>query len=274
MHVLDGLPVRRRGALLSAGVAMASLAAVPAVAWTTAAPPTIEIAALQGAEAESADAGDAGAGVDAAGCVAYWLQIGAFRDGANATRLVLAASKVVPADGGPALLVVQVDVGGSPLYRVLSGPHDAAGAEVRRAAFVAAAIPVSLSTSTVTGCPTPTVAPAPAPSPTPTTAAAPTVTAAPMPAPVISAEPPPAMAAGLQVQAGSFRSLEYAERRAAELNAALGSAVVAGEFAVVTVEYAGAPLHRVRSRSHARAEADGLLVLVRAVVPEAALVSV
>ncbi|MCC6435952.1 MAG: SPOR domain-containing protein [Acidimicrobiales bacterium] len=265
MHVPDGYPVRRRRSLLRAGVLGAAGAVAvsgSAVAWAGAPNPRLAALTAQAAGVQ------AGVALDSTSdCVAYWLQIGAFRDGANATRLVLAASKALPPDGGPALLIVEVDVGGSPLYRVLSGPHDAAGAEARRAAFAAAAIPVSLSTSTVRGCPAPST-------PTPTTAAAPTVTAPAPPTPVISAEPPPAMAAGLQVQAGSFRSLEYAQRRVAELNAALGSAVVAGEFAVVTAEYAGAPLYRVRSRSHARAEADGLLVLVRAVVPEAAIVSV
>jgi hypothetical protein len=43
---------------------------------------------------------------------------------------------------------------------------------------------------------------------------------------------------------------------------------------VVSVDVGGAPLYRVRSRVHARATGDALLVLVRAVFPEAALVNV
>ena len=197
-------------------------------------------------------------------CVVYWLQVGAFRDIGNATRLVGDATRIVAGDGGSSLLVAQVTMGGAPLYRVLSGPHDAATAEQRRAKFIAAGLAVSTSTSTVEG-PCSTAAPSvpvPAPAPPPTGT------------PAITAEPPPAAVAGLQVQAGSFRSLDYAQRRAAELNTALGTKVVPGEFTVVSVDMGGAPLYRVRSRVHARATADALLVLVRAVVPEAALLNV
>lgn len=231
---------RRRGVAASAAAAGVGLLAAPVLvsALPSAAPLAVSTIGVE------ASAGNAAA------CVSYWLQIGAFRDGANASRLVASASTVLPADGGPALLVAQVDVGGAPLYRVLSGPHDAAAAEARRAAFLAAGMPVSASTSTV-ACPAVT-------------------TTAP---PVISAEAP-SLTAGIQVQVGAFRSLDYAQRRADEVNAALGGAVVAGEFSVVTVEHLGAPLHRVRSRAHARAEADALLVLVRTTVPEAALVTV
>jgi cell division septation protein DedD len=207
---------------------------------------------------------DAVAPASQTACVVYWLQIGAFRDVGNATRLVGQATALIAGDGGPALLVAQIDVGGAPLYRVLSGPHDAAFAEQRRLKFQAAGVPVSASTSTVEE---------------PCGAAAPSVTVPPLGppptgTPAISAEPPPASVAGVQVQAGSFRSIDYAQRMAAELNAALGTSVVPGEFSVVSVEVGGAPLYRVRSRVHARAEGDALLVLVRTTVPDAALVNV
>lgn len=261
MAVPGGLstPLRRRASTASALVAGLGLVGVPlVVARMPDASPPLRLAIA--AEQSDATADDA-ALVDAA-CVSYWIQIGAFRDPANAARLVGEAGQLVAGDGGPSLLVVQVEVGGAPLYRVVSGPHDAAAADRRRAVFVAAGVPVSMSTSSIADCPA-----------APTTTAAPAVTAPPTTAPPpISAESP-ALTAGMQVQAGAFRSLEFAQRRAAELNAALGAAVVAGEFSVVTVDLNGAPLYRVRSRPHARAEADALLVLVRSIVAEAALVN-
>lgn len=219
-----------------------------------------------------------GAGVGAQSgqsCVVYWLQLGAFRDAGNAGRLAGTAAALVAADGGPAPMMVQVDIGGAPLYRVLSGPHDAAAADARKAVFLAAAIPVSASTSTlVEGCPaTAQGASTAASTPVPVPATAAALAPAPVVATVSASAPGPGVA-GFQVQAGAFRSAEYAQLLADSVNAALGGQVVPGEFTVVAVEAGGAPLYRVRSRTHPRADADVLLAMVRAGTPQAALAAV